>query len=644
MRLIKLITLFLIAGSIISQTYKTQFSKSIIINEVPDASNFDYTIAVPTGLSVNYIITLPSTTGNNNQLLGFNASGIGNWTTPTGSISPGGSDNNVQFKNGTDFNGSDDLFYNPSTDNLGIGVSSPQFVIDAEDYLQAGFEGTSGTIALYSESGATDYTVTLQPNSAMTEDYELVFPEEDGNSSQILVTDGNGNLLWVTQNVVVGGGFPCEDQGTGGGSDNDGPGERSFIGGGSQNSIPSGASDSFIGGGTDNEIEGDRNAIISGANNTIGVSANESVIASGTSNTINSDYSFVASGSFNLIEANADGSMVGSGTNNSMYSEHNAIVNGTFNIIQSGADESGILNGRGNEIDGNEFSLIISGDTNTVDGATLGLIVAGSNNTVSGDRSMIGIGRNNSIDPQVGGDANNSAIMSGDDNRVRDNNSAVLGGTDNLITGSHSLVFGQNNEAAQYALAMGRNAEADDDGSFVFTDSNTGTVNSYGDNTLSMRYTGGYRIFARADTTVQNLFLYANQSSWGATSDSNMKENIVHLDNTVSLDKIMDLPISSWSYKGSNNSVRNYGPMAQDFFRLFGNHGDGIIGTDTTISNMHLSSVGISALKGLNEKITELDSDINTEKIRQTQLMDRIADLEKRVARIQNLKSGGGND
>ncbi|MBN1283393.1 MAG: hypothetical protein JXA24_06455, partial [Proteobacteria bacterium] len=63
--------------------------------------------------------------------------------------------------------------------------------------LQTGANGTDGQLSIFSEQGGTDYFVTLYPNAAMTMSTAYTMPPDDGDASEVLTTDGNGNLTWT---------------------------------------------------------------------------------------------------------------------------------------------------------------------------------------------------------------------------------------------------------------------------------------------------------------------------------------------------------------------------------------------------------------------------------------------------------------
>jgi|GEM_PF-3054918 len=77
-------------------------------------------------------------------------------------------------------------------------------------------------------------------------------------------------------------------------------------------------------------------------------------------------------------------------------------------------------------------------------------------------------------------------------------------------------------------------------------------------------------------------------------SDRNLKENFAPINSKDVLERISQLPISTWNYKFDDTSVRHLGPMAQDFAAAFG------VGTDdrhiSAIDEGGISLAGIQAL------------------------------------------------
>ena len=61
---------------------------------------------------------------------------------------------------------------------------------------------TSGNAGVRFGDGDTNYALIKAPN-ALTGDYTLTLPANNGSSRQTLTTDGSGNLSWVTPNLTV---------------------------------------------------------------------------------------------------------------------------------------------------------------------------------------------------------------------------------------------------------------------------------------------------------------------------------------------------------------------------------------------------------------------------------------------------------
>jgi hypothetical protein len=123
------------------------------------------------------------------------------------------------------------------------------------------------------------------------------------------------------------------------------------------------------------------------------------------------------------------------------------------------------------------------------------------------------------------------------------------------------------------------------------------------------------------------------------------KEDFDRLDSIDLLEKIAELPVSRWKYKGVAES--HIGPMAQDFFRIFQVGVD-----DKTISTIDPSGIALAAIKGLYAKYkAALDhnsqiearikslEDITADQATRLQRQDAaIAALMKRVEQLETSK------
>ena len=88
-------------------------------------------------------------------------------------------------------------------------------------------------------------------------------------------------------------------------------------------------------------------------------------------------------------------------------------------------------------------------------------------------------------------------------------------------------------------------------------------------------------------------------------SDRNVKREFAPVDTANILNRVAQLPITTWSYKAEDQSVRHIGPMAQDFAAMFG------VGQDDKHINMvDANGIALAAIQALYEKIYERDAQI----------------------------------
>jgi hypothetical protein len=81
-------------------------------------------------------------------------------------------------------------------------------------------------------------------------------------------------------------------------------------------------------------------------------------------------------------------------------------------------------------------------------------------------------------------------------------------------------------------------------------------------------------------------------------SDRNLKRDIEPVDPQAVLDAVAHMPISTWSYKSDDPSVRHLGPMAQDFKVAFG-LGD----TDKAYHPIDAHGVALAAIQALYDRL-----------------------------------------
>ena len=108
-----------------------------------------------------------------------------------------------------------------------------------------------------------------------------------------------------------------------------------------------------------------------------------------------------------------------------------------------------------------------------------------------------------------------------------------------------------------------------------------------------VRAAGGTIFYSATDLST-GVTLPAGGGAWASVSDSTKKENILPVDEIDILNKLKSIEVSEWNYKTQDSSIRHIGPMAQDFYTLFG-YGE----SDTTITTIDIDGVNMAALKGL---------------------------------------------
>jgi hypothetical protein len=88
-----------------------------------------------------------------------------------------------------------------------------------------------------------------------------------------------------------------------------------------------------------------------------------------------------------------------------------------------------------------------------------------------------------------------------------------------------------------------------------------------------------------------------------AQSDRDLKVNVTIVDAADVLDRVRELPISTWNYIADDPLIRHVGPMAQDFAALFGVGSD-----DRHIHPIDGQGVALAAIQGLIGEIEQLRS------------------------------------
>ena len=123
-----------------------------------------------------------------------------------------------------------------------------------------------------------------------------------------------------------------------------------------------------------------------------------------------------------------------------------------------------------------------------------------------------------------------------------------------------------------------------------------------------------------------------NASFSGPPSDRNVKQDFAPVSPSQILEKVLQLPVSEWSYK-FETTKRHIGPMAQDFYSTF--H----IGTD----DMHIApvdegGVALASIQGLIEmvEVRSQNAEVSIRKLEaeNDELKQSVAELKAMVKQL----------
>ena len=112
-----------------------------------------------------------------------------------------------------------------------------------------------------------------------------------------------------------------------------------------------------------------------------------------------------------------------------------------------------------------------------------------------------------------------------------------------------------------------------------------------------------------------------------------MKENFEPISSTEILEKLVSMPITKWTFKQSDDSVKYVGPMAQDFHAAFGLGGS----NDRVIHATNAQGITMAALQGLNTKV---EDKTKTLEARLNELEVRVVILENSLSWSQKIATG----
>ncbi|MFT5723079.1 MAG: hypothetical protein ACI9JN_000184 [Bacteroidia bacterium] len=270
------------------------------------------------------------------------------------------------------------------------------------------------------------------------------------------------------------------------------------------------------------------------------------------------------------------------------------------------------------------------------------------NRSITGGKNAMAIGTGNTSYGQYSFVVGNNSTSLGTNSGVFGEESIVLSGYKHsyafgykdTVKGSYAVAIGHQAYAEgtgaiaigsyvttnnPYSVAIGNYANAIADrsvaigsyistnfknGSFIFGDGSTTTVTkSLAQHTMTMRFHNGYRLYTKSDLST-GVYMNSAGTSWSSVSDRNMKENFEEVNGEEILNKVRNLSITKWNYKGNEDFVKYIGPMAQDFYASFGLGGSDSLG----ISTLAFDGINMAAIQALiyrTDKIQVLESTVS---------------------------------
>lgn len=468
----------------------------------------------------------------------------------------------------------------------------PQGYDDAEVELAIRPAGSTGWVALPGRTKAVNTPAAVGQCWSSTGD-----SGSDPAVNFIGTTDGqpfvvrtrNASSLRIEPSSVLSGSAPVTANLVGGSLANvAGVGVRgaTIAGGGA---IPSGDPGFFGEGG--NRVLGHYGAIGGGFANVVGSTlgnpnaSTHATIAGGDGNTASAERATVGGGQFNA--ATGAGASVLGGERNTAAGNRSAVGGGFENCAGgsdswAGGNRAKIRRGSGSGEAGDGCAGVPTSGTSPGDEGTFMWADSESANFVSTGpdqfnvRARGGMGLN--MAPR---DVNVELTIRG---RAGD----AFGGNADV----QLVVDNANQEGIQFGASNG--GTGTNDANFEIAHSNGATY------APRMTLFGSGAVTIRSNNTAANtgVSMAANAGSWSSLSDRSLKMAIVPVDTDAVLARVLDLPMSTWSYIAQGEAIRHMGPMAQDFAAAFG-----LGENDTTISTVDADGVALAAIQGLNAKL-----------------------------------------
>jgi hypothetical protein len=473
---------------------------------------------------------------------------------------------------GTSVNGSEPTFAVP------VGVTNGLFTVGLGDTNLSSMQ-------------QLDAAIFIQPNLQLriwfndgVHGSTALSPLQNLTSAPYAVTAQN--LAAVVQNNTTVGGFY---QAIGGGIGNSAGQYFDTIGGGENNT--ENGFDATIGGGEQNHADG-----------------NTSTVGGGYANYSTGSYSTIAGGN-NNISSNTF-STVGGGYQNTAGGYGSTVAGGYQNTCST-LSYSAIGGGLGNTATAN-YATIPGGYQNTVGGSFS--FAAGFQAQAMQFGSFVwndesGGSFSSSTANTFYARANGGFLFYSQAGITMAGDVSLAGGA----TSYHHLSLSGGNAfgylygsfpALGDGVHLGYNYYYDNSGIGHISNTGGGTSRisaEYGEIVLAVGGVNAAPTTPRVDVTLSGVTV---SGTFSMSSDRNVKQDFAPINPSQILDKVLELPLSEWSYITDANT-RHIGPMGQDFYSIFN------VGTDEKhIAPIDEGGVALAAIQGLNQKLEQKDAEI----------------------------------
>jgi hypothetical protein len=451
------------------------------------------------------------------------------------------------------------------------------------------------------------------------------------NATRAVIAGGSGNANSGSYAAI------------GGGNGNANAGYVSSIGGGGFNFIGALADTSFIGGGWHNQIVGSYSSTVAGT------------IAGGYYNNIytNGTFGAIGGGYQNNIQAETDGGTIGGGYDGYLSGKYATIPGGFANTA------IGLTSfAAGRRAKANHDGAFVWADSQDADFASTA--TNQFNVRANGGARFVTGGAGMTLDGPFQGSGsgltslNAANISSGTLADARLSlNVALLNAGLNTFAGDIALEGGapyhhielSGGNALGYlygsfpalgdGVHLGYNYYYDAFGFGHVSNSGGGTSRitvGYGSIVLAIGAVNSAPATAMLVVTPAGVCV---NGAVGNCSDRNVKRDFAPVSSSQILEKVLQLPVSEWSYK-IDAATRHIGPMAQDFYSTFNVGAD-----DKHITTIDEGGVALAAIQGLNQKMEvgsqKSESGIQRLEAENADLKQRNESLEKRLNALEQI-------